>query len=703
MIYTILSAVVILIEAYFIGRFIFLCVRRKKVLSLDAAWYFVPTLFITIALYFLGITYLVVEKNYNATVFDYINLINNSLSIFKAKIDTDFTAELLGANYVYYAAFLIATVMALATFFLFVGGAIKHFFRNRLQVKRCFADGCDILIGKSDENETYAESYKNVVFWADYPLSSEEKKDFRKKGITYISCDFTEEELSRRLGASVNTEAQFHLIALNGKDKNLKYISEFKRFINKRSSTNVYLYVKLDYDNFITINNKILADTKYAAYINCFNKYELIARKFVESYPITRYMPSKFFDYDLACVRDDVTVNVFYFGFGKISSALYRAQVMNDQLPTVSGGKYGGDVKHFLVNYYAYDVLDRKNENKNSNYYDNRFYSEYSKFTSDKYFEVPGKICNFGFFNNSIDHAEAFENFKATAFAGDRVFNNIIVSYGDDVDNIDYALKTAMLFKQNDFADYHIFIRVKKYQKEYDAFFDGKATFFGYDDFVINHKVVVDENLTAKAKSVNASYEQKSKEISKWAQLPAIKKMSNVYSGLNVRLKLNLLGYDLAENDGKNYSATRMSELLEKVKEGAPTEKSVYSDYFFFDKDVIFPANVLASQEKMRWNAFYINNGYVPMPKDAVYYKKVGAKDYFYKDDDDKKLHACITTDKGLDEYHRLIAKLKSDATGEDFETCLEDLQTYKYDYSFANVADTFDEKSDYVVIEKNL
>ena len=418
----------------------------------------------------------------------------------------------------------------------------------------------------------------------------------------------------------------------------------------------------------------------------------------MESYPITKFLPEEFFDHALSCIKDDVNLNVFYFGFGKVSDALYRAQVMNDQLPTVKGGKHGGDVEHYLVNYYAYDKVDKKNENKNANYYDNRFYSEYKKFTPDKYFEVPGKICNFSFSPSSIDHLDAFDNFKTTALADEKTFNTVIVSYGEDVDNIDYAMKIAMLFKQNDFYNYHIFIRVKKYQKEYDQFFDGKATFFGYDDFVINHKVIVDENLTAKAKSVNATYEQKSKEMSKWASLSAIKKMSNVYSGLNVRLKLNLLGYDLAENDGSNYSETVMQELKTKMKEGAPTENSTYTDYFFFDKDIISPANVLAFQEKLRWNAFYINNGYIPMPKSSIFYKDGCG---LYKDDDDKKLHACITTDKGLDEYHRLIAKLKSDATGEPFEKCLEDMQTYKYDYSFGGVVSTFTKNSDFVVVKK--
>jgi hypothetical protein len=259
-------------------------------------------------------------------------------------------------------------------------------------------------------------------------------------------------------------------------------------------------------------------------------------------------------------------------------------------------------------------------------------------------------------------------------------------------------MKTAMLFKQNDFYNYHIFVRVKKYQKEYDQFFDGKATFFGYDDFVINHKVIVDENLTAKAKSVNASYQQKTKELSKWARLSAIKKMSNIYSGLNARLKLNLLGYDLMENDGTNYSESVMNELKAKLKENAPTEQSTYADYFFFDKDIISPANVLAYQEKLRWNAFYINNGYAPMPKSDICYKKDCG---FYKDDDEKKLHACITTDRGLDEYHRLIAKLKSEQTGESFEDCLNDLQTYKYDYSFSNVVETFTKDSDLVIVKK--
>ncbi|MBE7087318.1 MAG: hypothetical protein E7369_03360 [Clostridiales bacterium] len=700
MIYTILTCLVILFEVLCVISFIFMFAKRKKVVSVDTAWYFVPTVIILYALYCIGLCHGAETSGEPLSFYHFVNVLNRCYSVFKGSISLSEVESIMFSDVVFRIAFFIAVAFALITLFLVFAGVIKFFFINKIKGRRLLRSGCDVLIGKSADNETYIKSHKDTLLWVDYPLTEDEKKYLREKKITYIVAEFSAEYIEKFL--SKVEDREFHLIALDGKDKNLRYISEFKNFLDKTKSKNVFLYVKLDYDNYITINNKILEDKKYTAYISCFNEYELMARKFVESYPITRFMPNEFFDFDLACIKEGVTINQFFFGFGKVGSAIYRAGVMNDQLPMVTGGKHGGDVEQAFVNYYAYDKIDKKNESKNSNYYSNRFFLDHDRFKDKAYFEVPDKLCNFSFSPNSIDHIESFENFKITALSGGNVYNSIVVAFGDDVSNVDYALKLVMLFKQNDFENYHIFIRVRKYQKEYDEFFDSRATFFGFNDFIINHKIIVDENLTMKAKSVNSSYEQKSKEMSKWASLSAIKKLSNVYSGLNVRLKLNLMGYDLDDNDGNNFSQSILDELKSKLVEGSPKEDAKYEEYFFFDKDVVTPSNVLAYQEKLRWNSFYINNGYIPMQKSDITIIPDGSKNgCLYKDDDDKKLHACITTAKGLDEYHRLIAKLRSEYTGEPFTQCLSDMQTYKYDYSFDKVVDAFDSLGETVVVRK--
>jgi hypothetical protein len=247
--------------------------------------------------------------------------------------------------------------------------------------------------------------------------------------------------------------------------------------------------------------------------------------------------------------------------------------------------------------------------------------------------------------------------------------------------------------------NYHIFIRLKAEREEYKAFFDSqKITFFGGESYILNHSIIVDEALMARAKTVNSSYEEKKKAISKWTKLSSIKKLSNVYAGLNLRLKLNLLGYDLVQNDGQNFDDKLVSELVSRLENQTPPVDAPYQDYLYFYKDGFNSANALSYQEKLRWNAFYLDNGYALMKKTDI---KVISNDQIIKDDDSKKLHACLTTVEGLDEYHQLIAKELSKISNKTLEQELVNADTYKYDYSVLDVIKTFKEDSPMVIVKR--
>ena len=214
---------------------------------------------------------------------------------------------------------------------------------------------------------------------------------------------------------------------------------------------------------------------------------------------------------------------------------------MNDQIPALDGKT----LKPYVINYCAYELIERGDENQNAQFFDNRYAHAKSEMAQGDYFPLPEKIFNFEFINKDINHVDCFNEFKAKLLSCDKHFNEIIISYGEDADNINLALNLVSLFKQRGYNDYHVFVRVRTYREEYKAFFDqAKVTFFGYDDFIINHDVLVDESLAIKATAIHDSYENKRSKIAKWMKAPAIKKMSNVYAAMNARLKLNLLGYD---------------------------------------------------------------------------------------------------------------------------------------------------------------
>lgn len=184
----------------------------------------------------------------------------------------------------------------------------------------------------------------------------------------------------------------------------------------------------------------------------------------------------------------------------------------------------------------------------------------------------------------------------------------------------------------------------------------------------------------------------------KWTNLSSIKKLSNVYAGLNFRLKLNLLGYDLVKNTGDNFDKELNEQLIDRLSLQVPKIDAPYEDYLYFNTDSFNSANALSYQEKLRWNAFYIANGYALMKKTDI---KVLSEQEIIKDDDYKKLHACLTTVKGLDEYHRLLACELSKISGKTIAEELVNVNTYKYDYAVLDVIKAFDQNSSMVIVKR--
>ena len=108
--------------------------------------------------------------------------------------------------------------------------------------------------------------------------------------------------------------------------------------------------------------------------------------------------------------------------------------------------------------------------------------------------------------------------------------------------------------------------------------------------------------------------------------------------------------------------------------------------------------NVIAYSEKLRRNAFYLFNGYRPMPAKMIKISDQG----IYRKDHDKRLHACLISHQGLDSLHNFLLN-HPDNKG---RYSLNDIDFYKYDYMcFDNPNDNLIEnllENGYKIIKKN-
>lgn len=643
----------------------------------------------------------------------FVEAVYRSLGLLFFDYDDGIVIDLAQKSVPFASLYMAGTFLQLFTYiwvFVSLFKMIYYSIINSRRTKKLYKSGCDIILGFSDYAITYAKNSPNTVIWFFEELSDEKKDYLDNEGICYEVRDFdltSLTELYKRFIRKRNSV--FNFISFADNKDNLDYIVIFKKFLgqfiknDKVDLKNLYLHIEIEHSNYITIKNLILSDSTYSSFIECFNGNDLIAQEFVEKYPITKFMPLQdtpddvFINTNKACINTGKNANVVFIGYDDLAKSLFKSSVMNDQLTTIENGR----VVPLTINYYALDENDTNKEDKNSIfYYDDYLNSLDNPNNNEEYFEKPAKPCNFTFIPYGVNKSEFYKSL-VNLFTKDLVdtYNQVIVSFGNDMENLDYSLKLLLLFKQYNVKRFHIFTKIKSSRvNELSIFNNPYVTFFGSDDEFINHNVIVNDELHDIAKIINGQYDLSRGFGEDWYSKSAIKQLSSIYSGLNLRLKLNLLGYDYTDktlgfdaNQHKVYFEDLTNKLSDKMD-------LPYEDYLFDGKEFSV-ANALAYQEKLRWNAFYIINGYRPMKKKDIYFDKTSKR--VYKDSDDLRQHACLTSVWGLDAYHRLIAKLVSENTNISFDKALDDTQTYKYDYMLMNNFDKlFSEKSKYVLVK---
>lgn len=575
-------------------------------------------------------------------------------------------------------AFLVIYLVSLFIFYYSIITGLFKSLKNVISLHKALNKSCDILIG-IDNIEMYAKEARNIIVWL---LPSSTKADIdllRGLAIPYIKKEFNFNELYN-LSLKYNKN-EYNFISFNNDEDNLIYISEFIKYLELENSTNkkiyeyhnLYIHTEISIDNLVTIHDKILANSKeLSPYINIFNRYELTALKFINDSPLAKFIPNEFIsdsiildtnstnnkiklnncDDDVLCQYDKM-LNVIYLGFGRVNSELFKSQAINDQL--VSFNPSNNTIKSHIVNYFAFDNKAHDKKDKNEQFYSKRYDLFKEKILNkelDKndYLEMPEDVYRLYRIREDVNDKSNIENILSLLKIKDS-YNQIIISLENDLDNIDLALKLIMLFNENDLENYHIFVRIKNDNEKTIELIknNDKIDFFGCDSHILNSDVIINKQIISFAKLMNKKYNQKRLSDTSWYSLSPIKQKSNIYAGLSIRSKLNLLEADYT-ND---INAIENKECLKKL------EYSFNSYHEFRYDNGINTAKLLSYQEKLRWNAFYIMNGYIPYKKSDIKYDIfIPTELSFIKDNDRKRSHACLTSANGLDEYHNIFKNI---------------------------------------------
>ena len=684
MFYDIVSIILLVVELGLIAYYVYSALTSQKYISKNTIFYFVPISIVLFFLYSLGANYKAQITSTSLGIMDYLSIGKAVIAVTVFELKTDYITHLMAKCWAFEWACYLAIVLSIACVYTSIISLAVNSVINKRRLNIALKSNCDILIGENDYNFQYIDQSNNCIVLTNN-LKSKNISDYYSRKIPVIQTNFTSTNLVKYFKWAFKKGIDLNFISFCDSTTNLGLINEFEKFLYESigqerviDKKTCFLKVEINLNNQLSFKNKILENKDLAAFIDCFNRYELFALDFVEKNPITEHLPKDFILEDKGVISSKKKINVMYLGFGKLSKTLHKVQLINDQLPTIKGNKIG----RYKINYFAFDKNEKSNEDKNMNFYFRRYDENISKYSSDEYFPVLEKLDNIKFENINVESYELINYLLDIIDIENKEdsYNRFIISYGSDVDNIDMAIKIESILKEHHFENYEIYLHVRnKFPTAINLLDNSKINVIGDILSVFNHDVIVNERLLELAKLLNRKYDQKRLADSSWYNLSPIKQASNIYSSLNIRLKLNLLGYDYIKEDKEVNNEDIINEISKKVE----FTKNSYDDYLFFKDNRISPVHSIAYQEHLRWNAFYISNGYVPLKKEEISLVDAFGEygPIFYKDDSSLKLHACLTTYEGLDDYHHLLAELLTKANSKTIEENLNVVETYKYDH----------------------
>ncbi|MDD3999600.1 MAG: hypothetical protein PHX62_01725 [Bacilli bacterium] len=641
---TIASIMVLLLELVFIVLFFVKSRKTKVIISKNTVFWFLPVTVFLISLHV--IAYFELSTVFNLV--DFIRCIFSSLKTFAFEINATYVEPLLKINNFFALAYFIAYLMALFTVFATAIGLMKDYFANVFRVRRIMKKGCDIVIGDNDTSLVYLNKNKNkTCLWLTEAIDSEKVKFLYNNKIAFIRGGLSQEYLSRHL----KEKSRYNFIVFEAEETSYqKLINTFIEVSNENYL--IFLYLEVRYSEAEVVRKEYLKakEKNPNVFVRTFSRYELISNKFVTKHTIPSLLPNDFFNKNRT-IKDEKVINVFFYGFGKVNASLFPVFCQNNQLVGMKNNK----LISFPINYYALDKDSGALKAKRLDY----LLKNFENLESD--LPLPEAPCNFHSLAYDLNSYEGINEVKKIANEKN-AFNLFIVSYGNDFENAETAA-----FIENEIENKNTFIacRLKMNQIAND-----KIIFFGNEAEIIDHKYIVEEELNKFAREIDAKYNQLStmnflEKEHYWDKLNQIELYSNYYAAMNIKFKFNLLGLDFSKDD--KAGAISAASFMDIYGEGLKISDN-YDQYF---KNSI--RNVIAYSEKLRWNAFYLFNGYKPMRLADI---KIEGKKVIWKNHKNKT-HACITSHQGLDKLHRDVLK----RVEEKHKLSINDIESYKYDY----------------------
>ena len=689
---------ILIIQILLIINFIYYILKSKNIKS-RLGFYFLTVFILNFIVYFIPVIYVVLEHNFNLNILlQVIKTIIFSIQLFLFNVNfTEYFERLADVYNIYSMVFTLEILLSLLVTVTTAINLLKDTVINAIKlIKINRSNNIDIILGDNEIELNYAKTSSNAIVWLN-DASRSKVNNLIEEGYVVINKKLTVDVLKSKL---FNKNKEYHFVAFNDEkdDKFIKYIEIIKDYILTTGLRNIYLHIEMRYEELETIRNEIIAANRIETNVFAFERYELIARKLFSDYPLTKFLPNDFI-LDNATINPNKKINILMIGFGWVNKEIYRQSIFNNQYVKYEDNKF----KPFLIDYHVmYETIrffGYIEKDKFGNAYYTKEGIEFASMIMDKINEVKDSFTNLDqlansyFYNYNFNSIEFVKKIKEL-ISDSSSYNLIYITLGNNYQNINL---TSLLNRELYGLDnYHMFTRVTTTalvnQNNSEL-----VTYYGQKMDVLNKDVIVNEKLINSSKKINDVYNALKDKKRGWNELNFIEMYNQIYSMLNIRNKYNLLGFDyVTKEELNNKKVVTKEEFLSSYFEGnipPLDEKNLYEaplNYFDLTK-----RNVLIYQEHLRWSAFYLINGYYPLPKNEI---KVIGKNKIYRRDYERKLHASLINYYALKDLEKYYYEIGNNSSYGSYDALLD---LYYYDCTTLEMSYDILKDEGYIIVNK--
>lgn len=630
--------------------------QQKEIVDIKTTKYFFPTVIINLLIYGIAIFELEIHNNFFTAV---INIIGTSLSACFLNVDFGLVEGLMAESQLFSIAFIFSYIITLFTLIFVVVGLVGRQFINfiKCKIKLFSKKEKIIIIGYNQDSHKFAKTVENKRLFIWHPTPSKEDKKYilSKKHLNAIFEPITKESLQKMTNGFTT-----FVCFLEDIQAVIKFIENYKTITTNKF--NLYVSIDVKYED-------TFKSTYNASGITFFNKHELIAQKFILDHPITSYLNENQLDLEHAVVDKDTDINVFILGYGPTNKTIFKKMVIDNQFPCIINNQF----HHKKVNYYIFDQNQLTDKDFNFNL--SRIFDY--KFNSEDYYELPSKPMEYEYIQTDI-YGKNFNkiiNEKLSKINKENHLNYCILSFGEELQNIDFMIKLKTLFTEKGATNTKFFTHIK-IQTYAHMFNDIKNCIpFGEYD-ILNYNTIIADQLNSLSIDRNFQEELKREEvievyedinaissikkqkqalqylkISLWNKQESLTKDLSSYNSMNIRTKLNLCGLDIK---GSEQISNREFYAIYDNKGEIETEKRQKVYHYPYPQSLSI-RNSLAFQELLHLNAYWFIKGYIPAKKSVI--NKVKDRKFIETLPETREI-TSLTTFDGLDQIIQNKIKL---------------------------------------------